>query len=45
MRIERSTANDISSDKREAKIQLVKKDGSEDLILTLTNIFYLPNSS
>lgn len=36
--------NGISLGRRKIKIQLTKKDGSEDLILTLTNVFYLSNS-
>lgn len=30
--------------RKKVKIRLAKKDGSKNLLLILTNIFYLPNS-
>lgn len=44
MRVGRSTADKVSPNRRKVKIRLAKNDGSEGLVLTLTNIFYLPNS-
>lgn len=38
------TANGISSGRGKIKIRLTKKDGSEGLVLILTNVFYLPNT-
>ncbi len=40
-----STSDGVSPGKGKVKIQLAKKDGSEDLVLILTNVFYLPNST
>lgn len=38
------TSNSISPGREKVKIRLVLKDGTEELVLTLTNVFYLPNS-
>lgn len=43
-RVRRSTTDEISPGRGKVKIWLAKKDGSEDLVLILPNIFYLPNS-
>ncbi len=43
-RVGGSTANGVSLGRRKVKIRLAKKDGSKSLVLTLTNVFYLPNS-
>lgn len=37
-------ANGISPGRIKIKIQLVMNDSSEDLVLTLRNVFYLSNS-
>ncbi len=39
-----STSDGISPDRRKVKIRLALKDRTEGLVLTLTNVFYLPNS-
>ena len=39
-----STSDGISPGRGKVKIRLALKDGTEGLILTLTNVFYLPNS-
>lgn len=44
-RVRESIANRISHGRGKVKIRLAKKDGLEGLVLTLTNVFYLPNSS
>ena len=43
-KVEGSTSDGISLGRRKVKIRLVLKDGIEGLALTLTNVFYLPNS-
>ncbi len=43
-RVRGSTTDGVSPSRGKVKIQLAKKDGSEDLVLTLINIFCLPNS-
>ncbi len=43
-RVGGSTADGVSPGRGKVKIRLAKKDGSEGLVLTLTNVFYLPNS-
>lgn len=43
-RVGGSIADGILPGRGKIKIWLIKKDSSEDLMLTLTNIFYLPNS-
>ncbi len=43
-RVRRSTADGVSPGRRKVKISLAKKDSSESLLLTLTNVFYLPYS-
>ncbi len=39
-----SNSDDISPGRGKVKIRLILRDGTEGLVLTLTNIFYLPNS-
>ncbi len=39
-----STSDGISPGKGKVKIRLALRDGIEGLVLTLTNVFYLPNS-
>ncbi len=39
-----STSDDISPGKGKVKIRLALKDGTEGLVFTLINVFYLPNS-
>ena len=43
-RVGGSTSDGISPGRGNVKIRLAKEDGSEGLILTLRNVFYLPNS-
>lgn len=43
-RVKRFIADKISFDRKKIKIRLAKKNGSKNLILTLINVFYLPNS-
>lgn len=44
IKVEGSTSDGILPGREKIKIRLVLKDGIEGLILTLINIFYLPNS-
>ena len=44
-RVRGSTANRVSHGRWKINIQRAQKDGSESLVLTLTNVFDLPNSS
>ncbi len=39
-----STSDGISPGRGKVKIRLALRDGTEELVLTLTNVFYLPNS-
>ena len=39
-----STSDSVSPGKGKVKIRLALKDGTEGLVLTLTNVFYLTNS-
>lgn len=43
-RIGESTSDGISPGRRKIRLRLALKDGSEGLILNLSNVFYLPNS-
>lgn len=43
-RVGGSTSDGISPGRGTVKIRLSKEDGSEGLILSLRNVFYLPNS-
>lgn len=43
-RLRESTADAISPVREKVKIQLTKKNSSKDLMLMLTNVFYLSNS-
>ena len=45
MRVGESTADGVSPGRGKVKIQRAQKNGSEGLVLTLTNVFDLPNSS
>ena len=39
-----STLDEVSSYRGKIRLHLVLKNGSEDLVLNLYNVFYLPNS-
>lgn len=40
-----STSDGISLSRRKVKIRLSLKDGKDEMVLTLTNVFFLPHSS
>lgn len=44
-RVGESIADRISLGRKKVKIRLAKKDSSKDLMLTVINVFYLPNSA
>lgn len=45
IRVKRLKFNRVSTEKIKIKIRLTKKYGSEGLVLTLNNVFYIANNS